>query len=90
MVKTGKKAAFKLNEKQTAMVNLPAQFVTSKSANQKGQKYSSLVAYANDINKTNEENNEAISGLKTLAIELQQSRYFSVKKAAGYGPGKRQ
>ncbi|KQB81142.1 hypothetical protein AN225_03985, partial [Leuconostoc lactis] len=60
MVKTGKKAAFKLNEKQTAMVNLPTQFVTAKSANQKGQKYSSLVDYANDKNKTNEENNEAI------------------------------
>lgn len=93
MVKTGKKAAFKLNEKQTAMVNLPAQFVTSKSANQKGQKYSSLVDYANDKNKTNEENNEAISELKTLADEFKQTGYANRTNAVTedhpiFGPNK--
>ena len=35
MAKTGKLAAFKLGEKKTAMVNLPAQFVTASSANAK-------------------------------------------------------
>ncbi|MFR4248913.1 MAG: MobP2 family relaxase [Leuconostoc lactis] len=93
MVKTGKKAAFKLNEKQTAMVNLPAQFVTAKSANQKGQKYSSLVDYANDKTKTNEENNEAISEVKTLADEFKQTGYANRTNAVTedhpiFGPNK--
>lgn len=93
MVKTGKKAAFKLNEKQTAMVNLPAQFVTAKSANQKKQKYSSLVDYANDKNKTNEENNEAINEIKTLTDEFKQTGYANRTNAVTedhpiFGPNK--
>lgn len=51
MAKTGKLAAFKLGEKNTAMVNLPAQFVTASEANKKGQQYSKLVDYADDEKK---------------------------------------
>ncbi|MFH0349176.1 hypothetical protein ACG92U_02745 [Leuconostoc citreum] len=66
MAKTGKLAAFKLGEKKTAMVNLPAQFVTASSANAKGQKYSNLVDYANNKDKTDDQNNESITELLDL------------------------
>ena len=51
MAKTGKLAAFALGEKNTAMVNLPAQFVTASGADKKGQQYSNLVDYADDEKK---------------------------------------
>lgn len=75
MAKTGEKAAFSLNEKRTAMVNLPAQFVTASAANKKGQSFSSLVDYANDKNKTSEVNNESITELVDLKDQFKDSGY---------------
>ncbi|MBA5937987.1 MobP2 family relaxase [Leuconostoc citreum] len=75
MAKTGKLAAFKLGEKKTAMVNLPAQFVTASSANAKGQKYSNLVDYANNKDKTDDQNNESITELLDLKKQFSESGY---------------
>lgn len=75
MAKTGKLAAFKLGEKNTAMVNLPAQFVTASEANKKGQQYSKLVDYADDEKKTSDLNNDSISELIELKEEFKQEGY---------------
>ena len=63
MAKTGEIAAFALGEKKTAMVNLPAQFVTSSTADMKGQKNSDLVDYVDNSEKTSDLNNESITDL---------------------------
>lgn len=75
MAKTGKLAAFKLGEKNTAMVNLPAQFVTASEANKKGQQYSKLVDYADDEKKTSDLNNDSISELIELKEKFKQEGY---------------
>lgn len=75
MAKTGKKAAFSLNEKKTAMVNLPAQFVTASDANKKGQSYSSLVDYAKNESKTSDQNNESIAEMMALKDQFQDVGY---------------
>ncbi|MGR8861829.1 MobP2 family relaxase [Leuconostoc citreum] len=75
MAKTGKLAAFTLGEKNTAMVNLPAQFVTSSAANMKGQQYSDLVDYANNAEKTSDLNNESIVDLITLKEQFKAHGY---------------
>ncbi|WP_349550018.1 MobP2 family relaxase [Leuconostoc pseudomesenteroides] len=69
MAKTGKLAAFTLGEKKTAMVNLPAQFVTAKDANSKGQRYSRLVDYSLSPDKVNDFNNQPID--QNLALKKQ-------------------
>jgi len=75
MAKTGKLADFKLGEKKTAMVNLPAQFVTASSANAKGQKYSNLVDYANNKDKIDDQNNESITELLDLKKQFNEAGY---------------
>ncbi|WP_349585230.1 MobP2 family relaxase [Leuconostoc citreum] len=74
MAKTGKLAAFKLGKK-TAMVNLPAQFVTASSSNAKGQKYSNLVDYANNKDKIDDQNNESITELLDLKKQFNEADY---------------
>lgn len=75
MAKTGKLAAFALGEKNTAMVNLPAQFVTASGADKKGQQYSNLVDYADDEKKTSDLNNDSIGELIELKEEFKQKGY---------------
>ncbi|MEE8831327.1 MAG: MobP2 family relaxase [Leuconostoc gelidum] len=75
MAKTGKIAAFALGEKNTAMVNLPAQFVTSSSASAKGQAYSNLVDYANNSEKTSDLNNASITDLIVLKEQFNKRGY---------------
>ncbi|MGR8809730.1 MobP2 family relaxase [Leuconostoc citreum] len=81
MAKTGEIAAFALGEKKTAMVNLPAQFVTSSTADVKGQKYSDLVDYANDSEKTSDLNNESITDLINLKEQFSKPGYANRNSA---------
>lgn len=81
MAKTGEIAAFALGEKKTAMVNLPAQFVTSSTADIKGQKYSDLVDYANNSEKTNELNNESMTDLIDLKEQFSKPGYANRNSA---------
>lgn len=75
MAKTGRIAAFALGEKQTAMVNLPAQFVTASDAGKKGYQYSKLVDYAEDEKKVCETNNEAMTEMIELKEEFKHEGY---------------
>lgn len=81
MAKTGEIAAFALGEKKTAMVNLPAQFVTSSTADMKGQKYSDLVEYANNSEKTSDLNNESITDLLDLKEQFSKPGYANRNSA---------
>ncbi|MCT8390199.1 MobP2 family relaxase [Leuconostoc mesenteroides] len=81
MAKTGEIAAFALGEKQTAMVNLPAQFVTSSTADMKGQKYSDLVDYADNSEKTSDLNNESITDLIDLKEQFSKRGYANRNSA---------
>ncbi|WP_273715769.1 MobP2 family relaxase [Leuconostoc mesenteroides] len=81
MAKTGEIAAFALGEKKTAMVNLPAQFVTSSTADMKGQKYSDLVDYANNSEKTNDLNNESMNDLIDLKEQFSKPGYANRNSA---------
>ncbi|MCC8439770.1 MobP2 family relaxase [Leuconostoc pseudomesenteroides] len=81
MAKTGEIAAFALGEKKTAMVNLPAQFVTSSTADMKGQKYSDLVDYANNSEKTNDLNNESMNDLIDLKEQFGKPGYANRNSA---------
>lgn len=81
MAKTGEIAAFALGEKKTAMVNLPAQFVTSSTADMKGQKYSDLVDYANNSEKTNDLNNESMTDLIDLKEQFRKPGYANRNSA---------
>lgn len=81
MVKTGEIAAFALGEKKTAMVNLPVQFVTSSTANMRGQKYSGLVDYANNSEKTSDLNNESIIDLIDLKEQFSKTGYANRNSA---------
>ncbi|KAA8329334.1 MobP2 family relaxase [Leuconostoc carnosum] len=81
MAKTGEIAAFALGEKKTAMVNLPAQFVTSSTADMKGQKYSDLVDYANNSEKTSDLNNESITDLIDLKEQFSKRGYANRNSA---------
>ncbi|MGR8838343.1 relaxase MobL [Leuconostoc falkenbergense] len=81
MAKTGEIAAFALGEKKTAMVNLPAQFVTSGTADMKGQKYSDLVDYANNSEKTSDHNNESITDLIDLKEQFSKPGYANRNSA---------
>ncbi|WP_349515001.1 MobP2 family relaxase [Leuconostoc suionicum] len=81
MAKTGEIAAFALGEKKTAMVNLPAQFVTSSTADMKGQKYSDLVDYANNSEKTNDLNNESMTDLIDLKEQFSKRGYANRNSA---------
>lgn len=81
MAKTGEIAAFALGEKKTAMVNLPAQFVTSSTADMKGQKYSDLVDYANNSEKTNDLNNESMNDLIDLKAQFSKPGYANRNSA---------
>ncbi|MFL2050459.1 MobP2 family relaxase [Leuconostoc mesenteroides] len=81
MAKTGEIAAFALGEKKTAMVNLPAQFVTSSTADMKGQKYSDLVDYANNSEKTNDLNNESMTDLIDLKEQFRRPGYANRNSA---------
>lgn len=81
MAKTGQLAAFKLGEKQTAMVNLPAQFVTAKSANSKGQRFSKLVDYANNKEKIDDSNNASVAELKDLKEQFADEGYATRSSA---------
>ncbi|ANY10945.1 MobP2 family relaxase [Leuconostoc lactis] len=78
MVKTGKIAAFALGEKKTAMINLPAHFVTANTANENGWQYSELVDYSlkdqNGKAKTSEANNGTIEDAVTLSEQFEGSR----------------
>ncbi|WP_349535070.1 MobP2 family relaxase [Leuconostoc citreum] len=75
MAKTGRIAAFALGEKQTAMVNLPTQFVTASDANKKGYQYSKLVDYAEDEKKVCETNNESMTEMIDLKEEFKHEGY---------------
>ncbi|MGR8823244.1 MobP2 family relaxase [Leuconostoc citreum] len=75
MAKTGRIAAFALGEKQTAMVNLPAQFVTASDAGKKGYQYSKLVDYAENEDKVCETNNESMTEMIDLKEEFKQEGY---------------
>ncbi|QEA58304.1 IS110 family transposase [Leuconostoc koreense] len=75
MAKTGEIAAFALGEKKTAMVNLPVQFVTSSTADMKGQKYSDLVDYADNSEKTSDLNNESMNDLIDLKKQFSKPGY---------------
>ncbi|AWV37875.1 IS110 family transposase [Leuconostoc mesenteroides] len=81
MAKTGEIAAFALGEKQMAMVNLPAQFVTSSTADMKGQKYSDLVDYADNSEKTSDLNNESITDLIDLKEQFSKRGYANRNSA---------
>ncbi len=81
MAKTGEIAAFALGEKKTAMVNLPAQFVTSSTADMKGQKYSDLVDYADNSEKTSDLNNESITDLIDLKEQFSKRGYANRNSA---------
>ncbi|WP_100665523.1 MobP2 family relaxase [Leuconostoc citreum] len=81
MAKTGEIAAFALGEKKTAMVNLPVQFVTSNTADMKGQKYSDLVDYANNSEKTNDLNNESMNDLIDLKKQFSKPGYANRNSA---------
>ncbi|MCK8605705.1 relaxase MobL [Leuconostoc citreum] len=81
MAKTGKLAAFKLGEKNTAMVNLPAQFVTASEANSKGFRYSKLVDYSLDPDKVNDFNNAAIPELMDLRAQFNEDAYATRRSA---------
>ncbi|MGR8774172.1 MobP2 family relaxase [Leuconostoc citreum] len=81
MAKTGKLAAFKLGEKNTAMVNLPAQFVTAASANSKGQRFSKLVDYANNKEKIDDNNNASVTELKNLKEQFSEEGYATRSSA---------
>ncbi|MBZ5947956.1 IS110 family transposase [Leuconostoc gelidum subsp. gasicomitatum] len=81
MAKTGEIAAFALGEKKTAMVNLPAQFVTSSTADMKGQKYSDLVDYANNSEKTSDRNNESMTDLIDLTEQFSKPGYANRNSA---------
>lgn len=81
MAKTGEIAAFVLGEKKTAMVNLPAQFVTSSTADMKGQKYSDLVDYADNSEKTSDLNNESITDLIDLKEQFSKRGYANRNSA---------
>ncbi|MFT8841112.1 MAG: MobP2 family relaxase [Leuconostoc citreum] len=81
MAKTGEIAAFALGEKKTATVNLPAQFVTSSTADMKGQKYSDLVDYANNSEKTNDLNNESMNDLIDLKEQFSKPGYANRNSA---------
>lgn len=81
MAKTGEIAAFALGEKKTAMVNLPAQFVTSSTADMKGQKYSDLVDYANNSEKTSDLNNESMNDLIDLKEQFSKPGYANRNSA---------
>ena len=81
MAKTGGIAAFALGEKKTAMVNLPAQFVTSSTADMKGQKYADLVDYANNSEKTSDLNNESITDLIGLKEQFDKRGYANRNSA---------
>ncbi|MFT9469566.1 MobP2 family relaxase [Leuconostoc pseudomesenteroides] len=81
MVKTGEIAKFALGEKKTAMVNLPAQFVTSSTADMKGQKYSDLVDYANNSEKTSDLNNESMTDLIDLKEQFSKPGYANRNSA---------
>lgn len=81
MTKTGEIAAFALGENKTAMVNLPAQFVTSNTADMKGQKYSDLVDYANNSEKTSDLNNESITDLIDLKEQFSKPGYANRNSA---------
>ncbi|WP_349531202.1 MobP2 family relaxase [Leuconostoc mesenteroides] len=81
MAKTGEIAAFALGEKKTAMVNLPAQFVTSITADMKGQKYSDLVDYADNSEKTSDLNNESITDLIDLKEQFSKRGYANRNSA---------
>ncbi|WP_257975584.1 MobP2 family relaxase [Leuconostoc citreum] len=75
MAKTGKLAAFKLGEKKTAMVNLPAQFVTAQDANSRGWSYSKLVDYAKNPDKVNDFNNESFKEVMDLKKQFYEAGY---------------
>ncbi|WP_349626054.1 MobP2 family relaxase [Leuconostoc citreum] len=75
MTKTGKLAAFKLGEKKTAMVNLPAQFVTAQDANSRGWSYSKLVDYAKNPDKVNDFNNESFKEVMDLKKQFYEAGY---------------
>ncbi|MGO2317237.1 MAG: MobP2 family relaxase [Leuconostoc falkenbergense] len=81
MAKTGEIAAFALGEKKTAMVNLPAQFVTSSTADMKGQKYSDLVDYADNSEKTSDLNNESMNDLIDLKEQFSKPGYANRNSA---------
>ncbi|MGL5492849.1 MAG: MobP2 family relaxase [Enterococcus faecalis] len=81
MAKTGEIAAFALGEKKTAMVNLPAQFVTSSTADMKGQKYSDLVDYADNSEKTSDLNNESMNDLIDLKEQFSKRGYANRNSA---------
>lgn len=81
MAKTGEIAAFALGEKKTSMVNLPVQFVTSNTADMKGQKYSDLVDYANNSEKTNDLNNESMNDLIDLKKQFSKPGYANRNSA---------
>ncbi|WP_273710086.1 MobP2 family relaxase [Leuconostoc mesenteroides] len=81
MAKTGKIAAFALGEKKTAMVNLPAQFVTSSTADVKRQKYSDLVDYADNSEKTSDLNNESMNDLIDLKEQFSKPGYANRNSA---------
>lgn len=78
MVKTGKLGAFTRGERKTAMVNLPAHFVTANVANENGWQYSELVDYSlkdqNGKVKTSEANNGTIEDVITLSEQFEGSR----------------
>lgn len=63
------------------MVNLPAQFVTSSTADMKGQKYSDLVDYANNSEKTNDLNNESMTDLIDLKEQFSKPGYANRNSA---------
>ena len=81
MAKTGEIDAFAMGEKKTAMVNLPAQFVTSSTADMKGQKYSDLVDYADNSEKTSDLNNESITDLIDLKEQFSKRGYANRNSA---------
>ncbi|QGN60008.1 MobP2 family relaxase [Leuconostoc citreum] len=81
MAKTGEIAAFALGEKKMAMVNLPAQFVTSSTADMKGQKYSDLVDYADNSEKTSDLNNESITDFIDLKEQFSKRGYANRNSA---------
>ncbi|MCK8605762.1 relaxase MobL [Leuconostoc citreum] len=81
MAKTGQLAAFKLGEAKTAMVNLPAQFVTAKSANSKEQRYSKLVDYANNTEKIDDNNNASVTQVMDLKEQFDVEGYATRSSA---------
>ncbi|MFT8757377.1 MobP2 family relaxase [Leuconostoc pseudomesenteroides] len=75
MVKTGKKATFKMGEAKTASVINPTKFVTAKSANAAGLHYENLVNYATAKQKTDQTNDAPVTDFPELKNQLNYIGY---------------